>query len=183
MKRLLIIFALLCQGTLTFAQTLNRNWSHQLETEIAQFEGCDEDMAACRARVGKVLKSVYQINDFYSAQKKRYLDSNEICQWVKNSKQWKLLGQGFEQDALKEAQLMANKKRAVVAVYLDDDNLGHLAYILPGELSPSGSWGVRVPNSMAYFLNDPAQSYVNKGLSYSFPRKIITDVYLYVRQY
>lgn len=181
--RFLLLLSIIGYSSSVCAQTLNRHWSDQLEKEVARFEGCADTSTSCHALIGKVLKTVYQIDDFYSKKEKRYMRVDEIQSFLQASKQWSLLGQGFEQTTLQEAQSLANKKRAVIAIYVNEEKIGHLAYVLPGELSPSGSWGVQVPNSMAYFVNEPSQSYVNRGLSYSFPRRIITDVYLYARKY
>nr|WKN35372.1 hypothetical protein K4G66_23640 [Tunicatimonas sp. TK19036] len=171
----------------SYAQTINREWNGELEGEIQQFKNCDNTskigLNSCHAFIGKTLKTVYRVNDFYSKDKNRYMVVSEIYSYLENSKQWTLLGKGYEQEALEKAQKLANQNKAVVAVYLTDAGIGHLAYILPGQLQPSGSWGFKVPNSAAYFSSEPEKSYMNKGLSYSFPRSVITKVQLYARNY
>ena len=182
--KLFILFIFL-HGTCAYAQTISRNWNHTLEEAVGQFKRCEDTsttgVSSCNAFIGQTLKTVYQLNDFYSAKEGRYMRINEIYDYLQHSKQWMLLGKGYEQKALTEAQSLANGKKAVVAVYLTGTDIGHLAYILPGELKLSGSWGIQVPNSAAYFTSEPEKSYVNKGLSYSFPRRLMTEVYLYAR--
>lgn len=186
MKLILVFFALL-SCSFSFAQTVNPRWSDKLEEAVSQFKACESGREpaadSCYGFVGQALRTVYRVNDFYSSKKQRHLRVDEIYDYLRDSQRWVLLGKGYEPKALAEAQSRANKKRAVVAVYLNDAGLGHLAYVLPGQLSPSGSWGMPVPNSAAYFTDDPEKSYVNKGLSYSFPRRLITKVYLYARTY
>ena len=108
---------------------------------------------------------------------------DEIYDYLQHNQRWTLLGKGYEPKALAKAQSLANQKKAVVAVYLNKESLGHLAYILPGELRPSGTWRVPVPNSAAYFTAEPQKSYVNESLSYSFPYRMTPQVYLYARTY
>lgn len=108
---------------------------------------------------------------------------SEIANFLQGSDQWKMLGRGYDQKALVEAQTNANAKKAVIAVYMNSDGIGHIAIILPGELQPSGSWGLNVPNSASFLLMEPQRSYVNKGLSYAFAKSHLKDVVLYVRAY
>ena len=169
------------------AQTINRNWNSELAEGISQFKSCENTSAtgisSCNAFIGKTLKTIYRINDFYATGGGRYMLISEIYDYLQNSSRWTLLGKGYEQEALAKAQKLANEKKAVVAVYLNEQDIGHLAYILPGDLQPSGSWGFQVPNSAAYFPTQPEKSYMNKGLSYSFPRSVIREVQLYARKY
>ena len=186
MRQLLLFFSLLL-STYSYAQTIDRQWNRTLEAAINQFKQCedtvDKNTVACHAFVGRTLKVLYQIDDFYSSQLGRYMHVDEIYDYLQNNPRWTLLGKGYEPKALAKAQSLANQKKAVVAVYLNEESLGHLAYILPGELRPSGTWRVPVPNSAAYFTGEPQKSYVNESLSYSFPYRITPRVYLYARAY
>ncbi|MEM9674483.1 MAG: hypothetical protein AAF992_17965 [Bacteroidota bacterium] len=182
----LFLFILIFQGIISSAQTLARDWNQKIEQEMSQFLDCAKNNPEisndCSQSVGKTSKAIYRLNDFYNAKKSRFMVVSEIYGYLKSNQRWELLGQGYKQDVLLSAQDLANKNRAVVAVYLDETNLGQLAFILPGEVAPSGSWGLRVPNSAAFIMTAPEKSYVNKGISYAFPRKTMAEVYLFARK-
>lgn len=186
MKYLITVLMML-YGAGGQAQKINQNWNSQLEEAISQFKTCENTTVAgvnsCNDFIGETLKTIYRVNDFYSVADSRYMLVSEIYAYLQNSKRWTLLGKAYEQETLSSAQKLANEKRAVVAIYLNESNIGQLAYILPGSLQPSGTWGFQVPNSAAYFIDKPEGSYTNKGLSYSFPRNAIQSVLLYTRAY
>ena len=186
MKHILTLFALLFHTSL-YAQGISERWNTELNGAIAQFKACENTTKAgvhsCNKYIGSTLKLIYQRDDFYSKKKGRYMLAGEIYDYVQSSSRWNLLGKGYEQEALTKAQQRANQKRAVVAIYRDAAGEGHVAYIIPGKLQASGSWGLRVPNSAAFFIEEPGRSYSNKGLSYSFPRNLIQSVSLYERKY
>ena len=79
--------------------------------------------------------------------------------------------------------VVTDPKKAVVALYMTPSGAGHVAIILPGELQPSGSWGLNVPNSASFLMMEPQRSYVGKGLSYAFAKTHLKDVVLYARNY
>jgi len=166
-----------------FAQNLNQNWNEELTNELAAFKQCkpgDED--PCSNSIGESFNIVYKVKDFYSSASGRYMTGTEIDNFLQSSSQWTKLGIGYDQAVLTKAQELANSKKAVLAVYMGEDNLGHVSIILPGELTTSGSWGLKVPNSASFFMNSPQRSYVNKALSYAFTRNMIKDVVLYSRK-
>lgn len=178
---LALLFSLLT----VHGQSLNTQWQQELNNSLQQFKNCENvpvnGINPCNKFVGGMLKTVYNINDFYSQESGRYMRVSEIAEFLKDNQQWQLLGHAYEQQALDQAQNHANTKKAVVAVYLDTDNIGHVSLIIPGELKPSGSWGFNVPNSASFFLSQPENSYVGKGLSYAFKRNMIKEVLLYAR--
>ena len=170
-----------------YAQKISENWKTELNEAVAQFKTCknitEAGIHSCNKYIGNALQLIYQCNDFYAKEKQRYLLAGEIYDYVRSSSRWNLLGRGYEQEALTQAQQQANQQRAVVAVYRSAAGEGHVAYVIPGELQASGSWGLRVPNSAAFFIKEPERSYSHKGLSYSFPRNLIQSVELYERKY
>lgn len=178
-------FTLLFQLSASYGQSLNNNWKQELTSSLQEFKNCEntaaEGINPCNKFVGAMLKTVYRNNDFYSKSSGRYMLVSEIAKFLEGSSEWKLLGHGYEQDALDQAQKYANTKKAAVAVYLDEENIGHVSLILPGELKPSGSWGFNVPNSASFFLSKPENSYIGKGLSYAFKRNMLKGVLLYAR--
>jgi hypothetical protein len=170
-----------------FCQKLNTGWQDELTVELKEFLNCENTTAngvnACNPFIGKTLKTVYEIDDFYAKEAGRYMLVSEIENHLEKSGKWTLLGKAYDQKALAEAQKRANAKNAVVAIYTNDEDLGLVSYILPGELKQSGSWGFEVPNSASFIISEPEKSYVNKGLSYGFKRNLIKDVRIYARNY
>ena len=185
--KIYLTIALLFQLSTSLSQSMNSNWKQDLNIDLQKFKSCentaDSGINPCNKFVGSMLKTVYKVNDFYSQTTGRYMLVSEIAKFLEENKQWKLLGHAYEQGALSQAQDYANAKKAAVAVYLDSENIGHVSLILPGELKLSGSWGFNVPNSASFFLNQPENSYIGKGLSYAFKRNMIKEVLLYARSY
>ncbi|HYG20453.1 MAG TPA: hypothetical protein VD816_16050 [Ohtaekwangia sp.] len=168
------------------AQSLNSNWKQQLNTALQQFLECKPatpDDKACAKFIGESLNTVYQLNDFYSTQAKRYMTVNEIAGFLETSNKWEVLGQSYDQKTLATAQDYANKKRAVVAVYLNAAGIGHVVLITPGELKPSGSWALNVPSAASFFPTEPDKSFVDKSLSFAFMKHMMKDVQIYARKY
>lgn len=180
----LIIMFLSCFTIHLQAQTLNASWKQDLQKALTEFVNCkDAGNNDCGSLTGESLKKVYNINDFYSSSKKRYMAASEISSFVKENGKWSELGPSFDQSVLEAAQQNANNKKAVVAVYQDESGLGHVALIVPGQLTPSGSWGLKVPNTASFLASDPQRSFVEKGLSFAFTKSMMKDVVLYVRKY
>jgi hypothetical protein len=180
----IIVILLLASGGVgeVHGQSINNQWKQDLNSALEEFIKCKET-GACSNYVGESLRRVYNINDFYSSAEKRYLRSSEISEFIRKDSKWTLLGRSFEQSALEEAQKSANAKKAVVAVYMSEDGFGHVVLIVPGALTPSGSWGLKVPNAASFPASDPQKSFVDKGLSFAFTKNMMKDVFLYVRNY
>ncbi len=179
-----VLFVLLVSIT-SYGQNLNRNWTSDLNNSLEEFKNCEgaDSGLPCRQFPGKSLKTVYNLNDFYTNEDGRYMSVGEISEFLKNNSKWTLLGHAYEPNTLAEAQQLANDKKAALAIYTNSSGEGHMVLIVPGELQPSGSWGINVPNSVSFFSKDPSKSYVNKGLSYAFGKSLIKDVLLYKRNY
>lgn len=181
---LLFTVALFFSSMAVQSQTLNDGWQQELSKALNEFANCPSgDPAACNKFIGQSLNTVYKVNDFYSEKLGRYLFPHEIASFVGESDQWTLLGHAYEADALSEAQQYANQKKAAIAVYKSETGQGHMVLILPGDLQPSGSWGMKVPNTASFVLGDPQKSYISKGLSYGFRKNLIKDVLIYARKY
>ncbi|MBL3658340.1 hypothetical protein [Fulvivirga sediminis] len=177
----ILLFVLL--SSVAFSQQINTNWNTDLEEALSAFHDCENESEDCYQYIGKSLATVYKVNDFYSKANSTYMPVAEIHEYLSNNNAWSELGPAYSQDALQKAQQKANDKKAVVAVYINNEGLGHVALILPGSLQPSGSWGLQVPNAASFFAKDPSRSFINKGLSYAFGKSIIKDVKLYTRNY
>lgn len=184
-KGFTILFFFFFFISLVSAQQPNKNWQRDLNLALEQFQTCEQDNASgispCNKFIGGALKIVYQVDDFYSKAMGRHMLVSEIAAFLQNNGNWTLLGKGYEQQALAKAQEQANAGKAVVAIYLNQEGLGHLSIILPGELKQSGTWGFQVPNSASFFMNDPTKSYVSKGLSYAYERPLLNGVMIYAR--
>jgi len=186
MKRILTVIFLIC-ATVSFGQSLNNNWKQDLTKELELMKACDDSpttgVSPCNKFMGEALKTVYKVDDFYSKNLGRYMLTAEIAAFLKNSNKWTLLGHGYEQKALNEAQNYANNKKAAIAIYVNEEGLGHVAIIAPGDLRLSGTWGFQVPNSVSFFPADKGKSYINKSLSYAFAGNQIRGVLIYGRNY
>lgn len=161
------------------AQSLNVGVKNDLEQALVQFKNCSTSGGDCSKFIGESVNKVYQINDFYNPTQKRYMTTSEIAAFLKTSKSWKNLGPGYDQQTLETAQDQANAKKAVVAVYMNEQGIGHVVVILPGALQNSGSWGLRVPNVASFFTTQPDKSFVDKSLAYAFSKVMMKDIVLY----
>lgn len=166
-------------------QEPNKNWRQDLKGHLQEYLACENTVAnginPCNKFLSSALTTVYKVNDFYSKELGRHMLVSEMAQYLQNSKQWTLLGRGYEQKALRQAQEYANSGKAAVAIYLNEEGIGHMAVILPGEMKPSGTWGFHVPNSASFFTTAPEKSYIDKGLSYAYERPLLKGVLLYGR--
>lgn len=169
------------------AQTINKNWKQDISKSLEEFKACDNSsytgINPCNKYIGMSLNTVYMVNDFYSASDKRHMRVSEISDYLKSTSQWTFLGYAYDQKALNSAQQLANNNKAVVAVYLNEEGLGHMSLITPGEQTLSGTWGFRVPSSVSFSVSNPEKSYLDKGLSYSFEKHHLKHVFIYARNY
>ena len=168
------------------AQTFNENWKTDLTKLVGAFKTCqgtiEQNYNPCSKYSGESLKVVYGLDDFFSTDLDRYLTGTEIIRFLESSSQWNKSGMASDQEVLDAAQNAANEKKAVVAVHTDEDGFGHIALILPGELTPSGLWKMSVPNCSSFFMNSPGSSFSGKGLSYAFSRTMMNDIIIYTRK-
>ena len=168
------------------AQSVNGNWQQDLNVAMKKFIECESagsNTSQCYQYMAQSLQTVYQINDFSTGQSGKYMGPNEIADFVKDGGKWEALGPAYDRNVLNKAQEYANAKKAVIAVYKSGETQGHMALILPGDLQISGSWGLKVPNSASFFLNNHDRSYIGKGLSYAFTKDMLRHVVVYGRKY
>ena len=104
---------------------------------------------------------------------------NGVANYIKKSSNWKLLGDASSQDILKQAQDAANNNKAVVALMASDNGADHIAVIAPGSLVNCGKVGLKCPNSISFFVNNPDKSFSGKPLAYSF--KTLDGIKIYAR--
>ena len=159
--------------------TNNKPVAQQAEQIYARFLSCSEDYSyRCRTYTSELISTVYEIENLKTSS--GYMSTNLLAQHIENSKEWTLLGPAYKTEVLQDAQKRANEEKAVVAVYVDElGQLMHVAVILPGEMTASGTWGMQVPNSVSLALYDSDHSFVNKGLSYAFKKHMLLRVKIY----
>lgn len=170
---------LLCLGTLASQDCkkteLSADQKQYFDDALKKFAACPLPLdSSCRAALAQALEHVYGVKDFGSESK--YLTPGEITKKVAGDPNWSHLGSASDQSTLKSAQDGANCGKAVVAV-LASETGGHVAIILPGSLSHSGSWKLDVPNSASFFTHNPGKSFSGKPLSYSFPKAEGIELY------
>lgn len=142
--------------------------STQILEEIqGDYDACkknESEERECNRFTAEALCRFYQIDDFKKDD--QYVTYREIKDVVTlNGGSWEAIGVATNQADLDKAQENANNAKATIA--FDPTKTNHVAIILPGEMASSGSWGLKVPNSASFFIHK-SESYINKGLSYSF---------------
>ena len=140
-----------------------------LLTTIAYFKNCKEtevNRNDCRNSITKMISEFYGISDFKNAQGD-YVVYDSIQSIIAKSSNWKKLGKASDQKVLEKAQEAANNGNATIAIDVSE-SYGQVAMIIPGKLTNSGSWKLKVPNTAALVNYDATKSYMNKSLSYAF---------------
>ena len=158
------------------------DWKTSMTSMLSDFQSCKSGNkgAECKTYVAKAIKTMYGVNDFDAAGKPGgMLDVNGVANYIKKSSNWKLLGDASSQDILKQAQDAANNNKAVVAMRVSDNGADHISVIAPGSLVSCGKLGLKCPNSVSFFVNNPDKSYIGKPLAYSF--KTLDGVKIYTR--
>ncbi|MEJ1241563.1 hypothetical protein WBG78_25675 [Chryseolinea sp. T2] len=168
-----------------YGQSVNPNWKQELKSNLDKFLQCTTtgDKTTCSRYVGESLKVVYKVDDFYSKKEGRYMTTGEIADYLKTSNSWSSIGQSYDQQVLDRAAELANSRKAVVAVYNNSSNIGHIVLITPGDMTSSGSWGLKVPAAASFFVVEPAKSFTDKALSFAFSKQMLKDVTIYTRKY
>ncbi len=154
-----------------------------IEDVFHEFMSCKDttsDKLGCKTYPAKALCGVYEITDFVDPNvPTNYVEINEIINVINASGYWGLLGDADDQEVLDQAQQYANTGVAVIAVNTKKEH-GNVAIILPGEQSPSGSWGgLNCPNSASFFMKGHKNSYIHKGLNYAWKKP--KDIQIFAR--
>ncbi len=140
-----------------------------LSTTIAYFKNCKENSTSrndCRNSITKMISEFYKIDDFKNANGD-YVIYDSIQPIVMKESAWIKLGNADNQEALDKAQVAANNGNATIAIDISE-SYGQVAMIIPGKLTHSGSWKLKVPNTAALVNYDASKSFANKSLSYAF---------------
>jgi hypothetical protein len=183
--KLFYVAVLVLTTVCAYGQGVNPNWKQELKVNLNKFLQCTAggEKTACTNFVGESLKVVYKVDDFYNKKAERYMTASEITEYLKTSRNWSSLGVSYDQEVLNRAGELANARKAVVAVYSNSAGIGHIVLITPGEMSTSGSWGLKVPAAASFFTTEPAKSFTDKALSFAFSKQMLKDVTIYSRKY
>jgi hypothetical protein len=140
--------------------------------------GVQVDSVACNYFVAKALNVLYGVNDFAPPTNGgRWLTANGIVAYVRSHTDvWSKLGNADSQGALQDAAAGAAMGQPVIATLAGDPH-GHVALILGGALHQSSTWGLEVPNSAAFSLNDVNRAYVFCRLSFAFSSPSQVELY------
>ena len=159
---------------------LAAQWEASLDSLLQEIAECQPPVAntdPCSFITSRAIKAVYGISDFeITGQSNWFMSASGIINFVSESADWTDLGNANNQEALSKAQEAANAGKATLAILMEKPQ-GHVVVILPGKLTPSGKWGVSVPNSASFFLNVPKLSYVGKPLSYAFKESANVEIF------
>jgi hypothetical protein len=160
---------------------------HHLKSLLGTLMSCRtaiDDHTACNVFVARGTKLCFGIRDFCKPgdgiEDETYPSANEIAEQAKQH--WHLIGPAGQQLNLNRAQAYANGGRPVIAVRSVPGDHGHVCLILPGELTHSSTWGLKVPNSASFRLDDVKGCYVGGRLSKAFGADKKDTVLLYQRK-
>lgn len=160
-------------------------WDSRITGSLGELSACFAKAAPpsganCNVFVGRTLETVYGFQDF-KATDGHYLLANGIADYLVTSPNWTLIGVANNQSVLVQAADSA-VSRPVVAVWRNPDltKHGHVALIGPGPLQMSG-WGLMVPNSAGFSMDNATARYIGDKLSDSFGNNKKSSVLIYVR--
>lgn len=179
-----------CPPSLTVNDPDTNTWTGKLLDALAGEQSCSvantdasfASTSACNIFVGRVLKTVYGVDDFVVQplqDGKVYYAANEIAALLPTWPGWSELGTADNQDVLNMAKAQADQQHLVIAVWSNTDGPGHIALIGPGPLTHSGKWGLNTPVSASFALNQPAEAFLGQPLACAFNNDIKGDVHLW----
>ena len=160
-------------------------WGSVLIRLLSEFKQCREaldDRSPCNTFLTKALATVYQVEDFGGGSTTSFSANQIAARLTQIPGLWEPLGAADRQSALDQAVAKANAGLAVIAVWQGTPH-GHVALILPGATTRSGSWGLQTPCAASFFLDNPQKAFVGCPLSYAFSSDKKQDVRLYARRF
>ncbi len=153
------------------------------QTGVTELMGVYEDCKLnsssrneCKHFIAQAICEYNKIYDFMN-EDGTYIDYQGIYASVLENEKWKKIGEANQQSVLTDAQTLANDGLPVIAVNTSDEHK-FTVLVINGELKASKSWGLKTPNTAAFFPVSGPKSYINKPLSYSWsnPKGIILFV-------
>ncbi|MCJ9750680.1 hypothetical protein MOV61_08120 [Neorhizobium sp. BETTINA12A] len=134
-----------------------------------KIENALSDRTACNWFVARALQALFNINDFAPEGGQGWRDANTIASEIGASSHWTKIGDASSQATLQSAADAAAAGDAVVAIEPGDTH-GHVAIILAGPLTASGSWSLKVPNSASFRLDSVDKTFVGCKLSFAWQK-------------
>ncbi len=151
-------------------KVMTKNSKKIMAELISDFEDCREEnqnLHYCRHFISKALCEFYEIDDF--KENGEYVAYEKMFDIVTGKfGTWTYLGDAKNQKAMKTAQEHANNGQATVAISTNG-KYGHVAIILPGELTKAGKWGgLKVPNCASFFMVRGLKPFYDKSVAYAW---------------
>lgn len=155
--------------TLSLSDTLENKGKITMQEILESFRYCKEtaeNSLQCKYFIAKAIHDYFGIADFRI--KGNYVDFEHIHPLVRSSEKWKNLGSAGNQKTLNEAQELANKGKAVLAIHTDS-KFGHVVIIMPGKLEKAMSWGnLNCPQVASFFMIQDYESFVDKSIAFAW---------------
>lgn len=150
-----------------------------IESILAEYQQCKENESSsfCKTFTARAICQYNGVEDL--KENGEFVEYYDIHPKIVTDDTWKNLGMATSQEALDNAQLMANKGFPVVAIDTKDKHKFSVL-ILQGEQEKSRKWGLNVPNCAAFFPTNYKRSFINKTLNYAW--KNPNGIQLWVRK-
>jgi hypothetical protein len=132
------------------------------------------NVAACNWFVPTVLEKQFTVKGLRTSTGERFLTTAELETRVPSDAHWKVLGAANDQTALTKAHGAALAGSAVIAL-----GVGHVAIVIPGDVSRSDGWGLLVPNAASWRINDAGSIFYGCPLSFAWKKADTASVKLY----
>lgn len=150
-----------------------------IESILEEYQQCKENGTSsfCKTFTARALCEYNGVEDL--KENGEFIEYHDIHKKILQDDTWKNLGLATSQEALDNAQLMANKGFPVVAIDINDKHKFSVL-VLQGEQVKSGKWGLNVPSCAAFFPTSYKRSFINKTLNYAW--KSPKGIQLWVRK-
>lgn len=138
-----------------------------IESILEEYQDCKEDQSSdfCKTFTARALCEYNGVEDL--KENGAFIEYHDIHNKILKDDTWKNLGLANSQEALNNAQLMANKGFPVVAIDINDENKFSVL-VLQGEQVKSKKWNLNVPKCAAFFPTNYQRSFINKSLNYAW---------------
>lgn len=150
-----------------------------IEAILEEYQQCkqNESSSFCKTFTARAICEYNGVDDL--KEEGEFIEYHDIHNKILKDDTWKNLGMADSQEALDNAQLMANKGFPVVAIDTKDKHKFSVL-VLQGEQAQSGKWGLNVPNCAAFFPTNYKRSFINKTLNYAWKKP--NGIQLWVRK-
>lgn len=148
---------------------------------LENFTYCQDNAESelmCKFYTAKAICDYFGINDFKKGE--IYVDYEKIIDEVKDNPDWENLGEATDQKNLEQAQILANRGKATIAIDIKS-KYGHVVLITKGTLEKAHNWkGLMAPTCASFFMVKNVKSFINKSLAYAYSTP--EGVYLYSKK-